>query len=136
MNVMEKEEIKRKSGLETWYLKVIGCPQCKGVLEPRDHYLRCNHCQTNYATDAGIPALLSPTLSSALEEGVAPVKNFYYAEERYDWTRDPRGLEFTYHRYRKWETWREIVKKLTPGSVVLDMGCGTGLITQQFIGRH
>jgi ubiquinone/menaquinone biosynthesis C-methylase UbiE len=80
----------------------------------------------------GIPSLLLPELNVSLREGHEPIKIYYYKEEQYDWTRDPKGLEFAYHRYRRWETWREVEKMLKPGMAALDVGCGTGLITRGF----
>ncbi len=121
-------------GSEDWLLKVIGCPQCKSTLTSDRQILHCLHCQSDYPIEAGIPSLLSQELRAALREGREAVKDFYL-KERYDWTKDPRALEFVYHRYRRWTTWRHILNMLSPGSIVLDLGCGTGLITKQFIGR-
>lgn len=116
--------------MKEWLFKVVACPKCKGTLIPCKGALRCPRCQVEYPIEEGIPALLDPTLSTALREDRAPVKAFYL-KERYDWTRDPRGLEYAYHRYRKWETLRQIVRNLKPSDLVLDVGCGTGLITRE-----
>jgi 2-polyprenyl-3-methyl-5-hydroxy-6-metoxy-1,4-benzoquinol methylase/uncharacterized protein YbaR (Trm112 family) len=114
-----------------WYLEVVGCPQCKAHLEHGYDCLFCNTCGISYPIESGIPVLLSPLLKLALKAELEPVKSFYL-EERYDWTKDPRGLEFLYHRYRRWVTWKHIEKLLKPASIVLDIGCGTGLITRNF----
>jgi ubiquinone/menaquinone biosynthesis C-methylase UbiE/uncharacterized protein YbaR (Trm112 family) len=119
----------------SWYLNVVACPQCKGKLEYTDEFLRCSACKLDFKVDDDIPTLLSTMEYHALNEGKIPVKHYYFAEEHYDWTRDPKALELAYHRYRKWQTWREISKIIKPEHVVLDLGCGTGLITRQFIKR-
>ncbi len=137
MVVTEKQTILKKlSRSEDWYLSVIACPQCKGKLVLDGELLFCRKCQIAYPTEYGIPSLLLPTVRLALYEGRAPVKHYYFAEERYDWAKDPKALELAYHRWRKWQTWKQIENKLKPGQVVLDVGCGTGLITSPFVKRQ
>lgn len=118
-----------------WYLTILECPQCKSHIEPVNESLFCHTCGIAYPIDSGIPALLSPLLRLTLKADLEPVKSFYL-KERYDWTRDPRGLEFLYHRYRRWVTWRFIEKLLKPNGTVLDVGCGTGLITRNFTRKN
>jgi SAM-dependent methyltransferase len=98
--------------------------------------LVCEKCGISYPIQDGIPMLLSPLLKMALNEGNAKVKYYYLEEERYDWTRDPKALELAYHRYRRWSTWRPISKILKNNDIVLDLGCGTGLITSKFSEQH
>lgn len=56
------------------------------------------------------------------------VKSYYLYEERYDWLKDPRRFEKVYHRLRRRLYIRKLKKFLTD-RLVLDAGCGTGLIT-------
>lgn len=132
MNWRGNKEVQKQTKLEAWLLDIVGCPQCKRALTPLGNTLHCDRCHVDYALEDGIPSLLSPMLSTSLQEGHELVKGYYYKEERYDWTRDPKGLELAYHRYRKWETWRQVARMLQPGTVALDVGCGTGLITHEF----
>jgi 16S rRNA A1518/A1519 N6-dimethyltransferase RsmA/KsgA/DIM1 with predicted DNA glycosylase/AP lyase activity len=120
----------QKENLASWFAHVIGCPQCKEELVSFDHTLHCSFCQNDYKIIGNIPALITPELRVALEEEREPVKTFYQ-KERYDWTTDPRGLEYLYHHFRRWDTWRYISRIIKPGDVVLDIGCGTGMITQK-----
>jgi ubiquinone/menaquinone biosynthesis C-methylase UbiE/uncharacterized protein YbaR (Trm112 family) len=134
MKIIERREAEaHQSGIENWCYDVIACPQCKGNLVPDGEILICDNCHLDFVIEDGIPALLPPPVRVALNQGRAPVKHYYFAEEHYDWTRDPKALELAYHRYRKWQTWKKIFKILKPGKIVLDLGCGTGLITSQFI---
>lgn len=131
---VEGDKVQKQAKLREWLLDIVGCPQCKGGLTSLDDKLHCGRCGIDYASADGIPSLLSKSLSTALSEGHEPVKSFY-PQERYDWTRDPKGLEYAYHHYRRWETWKQIETMVKPEDVVLDVGCGTGLITRNFIGR-
>ena len=51
---------------------------------------------------------------------------YYLRGEHYDWTKDPRGLENLFHRLRS-----RIFNKCT-SLPLLDLGCGTGLVSRQF----
>ena len=58
------------------------------------------------------------------------VKEYYIFGERYDWVVDPRRFERVYHglRFRVFlKVFRSVCRC---GGVVLDAGCGTGLITR------
>jgi ubiquinone/menaquinone biosynthesis C-methylase UbiE len=59
------------------------------------------------------------------------VKSYYIYEERYDWLKDPRRFEKIYHTFRSRVFLKEILKILgnSSSSLILDAGCGTGLIT-------
>lgn len=61
-------------------------------------------------------------------------KQYYLKGEKYDWTRDPRLLEKKFHDAREKETVNAL-KSFSLNSNVLDVGCGTGLITRHFNGN-
>ncbi|MEN8614427.1 methyltransferase domain-containing protein [Dehalogenimonas sp. THU2] len=115
---------------EDWHLEVLGCPTCKSSLEQRSDDLWCSECQIRYTVKNGIPSLISPETNSEMDAGHLPVKEFYLFE-RYDWTKDPKGLEYIYHHTRRIETWNHIENLIKKDGVVLDIGCGTGLITNK-----
>lgn len=138
MQIVERgarEAREDKDAIEPWLLNVIACPSCKGTLTPVGPSLHCGRCRLSYRVEDGIPSLLPSELNRALLDKQEPVKG-YYLEERYDWTRDPKALELAYHRYRRWETWRQIERTLRPEDTVLDIGCGTGLITAELAKRR
>jgi ubiquinone/menaquinone biosynthesis C-methylase UbiE len=54
----------------------------------------------------------------------------FHLNERYDWTRDPKGLEYIYHKVRSLVTKHVLSSDMQARALVLDLGCGTGLITK------
>lgn len=57
------------------------------------------------------------------------VKEYYINGEKYDWVTDPKALEKIFHSKREKEIMNAI-SKLKVHSIVLDVGCGTGLISR------
>lgn len=57
------------------------------------------------------------------------IKSYYANIERYDWVTEPRYLSKLYHHFRERET-AKFIRKHSKGPVILDAGCGTGLITR------
>ena len=111
-----------------WKLGIFGCPECKRALRYHNTNFYCPICSNEYPITDEVPTLISDFEGVSLGLELMAVKQ-YYLNERYDWTRDPKGFEYCYHHYRKWETWDAIKKHIEPEHIVLDVGCGTGLIT-------
>ena len=61
------------------------------------------------------------------------VKNYYILGEKYDWVTDPKGLEKIFHSFREKHTMK-FINKYSSNSTILDVGCGTGLITRKLRG--
>lgn len=137
--------LERKSLME-----IIACPTCKGTLQLKiseqdkretiAERLYCPKCSQCYSIEEGIPNLLPPDLGAcsvmpdtALDE--KEVKKYYIDIERYDWVTDTKYPEKLFHIWRE----REIVKRVnghSRGATILDVGCGTGLITRHISGNR
>ena len=63
----------------------------------------------------------------------AEIKRYYINGEEYDWTTEPRRFERIFHNRRAVETVR-LIEKHSRNTIVLDVGCGTGLITRHLTG--
>lgn len=61
------------------------------------------------------------------------VKHYYTDIERYDWVTAPKYPEKLFHNWREWEI-RRWINKYGRGSTILDLGCGTGLISRHLSG--
>ena len=74
----------------------------------------------------------SDLMLTKLDQLQGNVKRYYRNKESYDWTRAADtfvGLETLFHRYRCKETLK-LVNEIEPKGHLLDVGCGTGLITR------
>ena len=68
-------------------------------------------------------------LSIAMDD----IKKYYINGEQYDWVDRPRRLEKIFHRLRERATVK-LIKRYSRCNIVLDAGCGTGLITRHLDG--
>jgi len=125
-------------------MEIIVCPMCKGTLQLKvseqdkreaiTGELFCPKCSQCYSIQDGLPNLLPADLGSGrvmtdtgLDE--EEVKKYYIDVERYDWVTDTKYPEKLFHIWRE----RAIVKSVNRyrrGTAILDVGCGTGLITR------
>ncbi len=131
-------------------MEIIACPTCKGTLQLKiseqdkreviTEKLYCPKCSQCYSIEEGIPNLLPPDVGAcsvmpdtALNE--KEVKKYYMDIERYDWVTDTKYPEKLFHIWRE----REIAKRVNgygSGATILDVGCGTGLITRHINGNR
>ena len=84
-------------------------------------------------TGGRLPGRIPMTVHKNLQE---QVKHYYREVENYDWTRAADafiGLESFFHRSRCKETLRLVAQFVRQGRV-LDVGCGTALITRRLPG--
>lgn len=65
---------------------------------------------------------------------ILDVKNYYIQGEKYDWVTDPRWLEKIFHSKREKDTMK-FINRHSSNSNVLDVGCGTGIITRNLLGN-
>lgn len=91
------------------------------------------------ARTTGLSVLFLVTLDAISMKGFSQtrfldVKDYYRKGENYDWVSDPKWLEKVFHRRREKET-VETIRRYSANSSVLDVGCGTGLITRDLEGN-
>jgi ubiquinone/menaquinone biosynthesis C-methylase UbiE len=87
----------------------------------------------------GLSVLFMVTLEAisvkyGVTSSILNVKDYYVHGEHYDWCHDPRWLEKVFHSKREKDTMK-IIHKYNVKSNVLDVGCGTGLITRNLSGN-
>jgi ubiquinone/menaquinone biosynthesis C-methylase UbiE len=93
---------------------------------------------TYWARIVGLSILFIVTLEAITNKKALPsvlnVKDYYVQGEHYDWVSDPKWLEKIFHHKREKDT-VQIIKKYSVNSNVLDVGCGTGMITRNLKGN-
>lgn len=111
--------------------RVFACPKCRSGLEAAVDSVRCIACGSNYPIESGIPLLFQ-----FHEEDTRPVtevvKSFYETNPfpNYDLVDDRDSLQ----RKANAGTFARLLNEQIPaGALVLEVGCGTGQLTN-FLG--
>jgi len=114
--------------------ELLACPRCDGNLEFNDIKIICSGCGHNFAKDGGIPLLFTPQEPNQKLDITEIVKAFYEENPfpNYD---DIESEETLLEKARQGIFARLLDEQIPQGASVLEVGCGTGQLTN-FLGMH
>jgi SAM-dependent methyltransferase len=114
--------------------EVLACPLCQGSLEVGDVRLTCADCGKFYETDSGIP-LLFVSHDPGQQGDVTDIVKAFYEENPFPNYDDIESEETLMEKARRGLFARLLDEQIPQGAYVLDVGCGTGQLTN-FLGMH
>ncbi len=112
---------------------IFACPQCGGSLDfGRDNFA-CVSCARKYHCDTGIPLLFEPNEWASSEADVTDMVKSFYEENPFPNYDDLDSTERLREKAQKGVFARLLDEQIPHGATVLEVGCGTGQLTN-FLG--
>lgn len=105
----------------------LRCPDCLGLLEPEGETAACASCRARYGQGAGVWDLLGT--KSAINASELETQD--RVSDHYENARYKHAHSRLYHAH----TLELLTRLAPPEGVVLDDGCGTGLLFEHLAGR-
>ena len=115
------------------YAKILACPACRGELGLEGADVQCLSCQAVFRVDSGIPLLLATGEGHARQ--VTQVVKAFYEENPFPNYDDFDSKQSLIEKARRGVFARLLDEQIPPGARVLEVGCGTGQLTN-FLGIH
>jgi SAM-dependent methyltransferase len=132
---MDTLTIQTPQSLFDKYSEVLACPVCRGNLHPDDGRFVCEACARVFSTDNGIPLLFAPHDRQAQDGDVTDIVKAFYEENPFPNYDDIDSDETLMEKARKGVFARLLDEQIRQGAYVLEVGCGTGQLTN-FLGMH
>jgi SAM-dependent methyltransferase/uncharacterized protein YbaR (Trm112 family) len=115
------------------YPEVLACPVCQASLHVGDVRLTCAGCEKVYDTDSGIPLLFAS--HDAAQGDVTDIVMAFYQEHPFPNYDDIDSEETLIEKARQGIFAQQLDEQIPQGAFVLDVGCGTGQLTN-FLGMN
>jgi SAM-dependent methyltransferase len=119
------------------YSEVLACPVCRASLNFDGERLTCAGCGKVFTTDteSGVPQLFAPHESSQQTGDVTDIVKAFYEENPFPNYDDIDSEQTLMEKARKGVFARLLDEQIPQGACVLEVGCGTGQLTN-FLGMH
>ena len=116
---------------------VLACPICRASLDFNGERLACAGCGAIFTTDSesGVPMLFVPNDGGQQVKDVTDVVKAFYEENPFPNYDDIDSTETLMEKARKGVFARLLDEQIPQGALVLEVGCGTGQLTN-FLGMH
>jgi len=114
-------------------LDIVCCARCGGPLTGAGEALQCSVCQASYSVADGIPQLFVPNQRDEGKLDVTDIVKAFYETTPFPNYDDLDSRESLRAKARLGVFARLLDEQIPPGSLVLEVGCGTGQLTN-FLG--
>lgn len=115
----------------TKHLNLLVCPACHSSLKVIDNSLSCTNCGRTFGFDSGIPLLYWPT--SGVGGDVTELVKAFYEENPFPGYDSLDTADRLVEKSRKGVFARLLDNQISCNSLVLEVGCGTGQLSN-FLG--
>lgn len=131
---MKSTDVKESiSSLLAKYSDILICPACGQKLHIQDNDLACMSCGKNFQCRSGIPHLFCPNNWEDSRADVTDAVKDFYEETPFPNYEDIDSTWTLRGKARKGIVARMLDDQILPGSLILEVGCGTGQLTN-FLG--
>jgi SAM-dependent methyltransferase len=113
--------------------QIFACPCCRGELTLADQGMGCLSCRAIFAIDKGIPLLF--VANDGRSGDVTEVVRAFYEENPFPNYDDLESKQSLMEKARRGVFARLLNEQIPPGARVLEVGCGTGQLTN-FLGMR
>jgi SAM-dependent methyltransferase len=116
-------------------IDMLACPYCGSGLGYDGEAVRCQACGKNFNVDSGIPQLFAPHDPAQQKGDVTQIVKAFYEENPFPNYDDIDNEESLLEKSRRGIFARLLDEQIPQGASVLEVGCGTGQLTN-FLGMH
>src|ERR1700689_3997405 len=107
--------------------QILVCPCCRGELALVDQEVRCLSCRGIFPLDKGIPLLFVSNYGPP--SNITEVVRAFYEENPFPNYDDLESKQSLMEKARRGVFARLLNEQIPPGARVLEVGCGTGQLT-------
>ena len=116
-------------------IDILRCPRCGGRVDERKEALACNKCTQTYPIANGIPQLFIPNEWGESKLDVTDIVKDFYEEAPFPSYDDLDNRASLKAKAQRGIFARLLDQQIPPDALVLDVGCGTGQLTN-FLGME
>jgi SAM-dependent methyltransferase len=117
------------------YPQVLACAACGGSMDVEDLELVCTSCRKVFNVDNGVPLMFYPHDPKQQQGDVTEIVKAFYEENPFPNYDEIDSEETLVEKARKGVFARLLDEQIPQGAFVLEVGCGTGQLTN-FLGMH
>ncbi len=114
-------------------IEVLACPSCRGYMEVADGKVKCVKCNKCYGFTDNIPLLFEANEWTDSKEDITEVERAFYEETPFPNYEDFENVADLVEKARKGLFARLLNEQIPYNIRVLEVGCGTGQLTN-FLG--
>jgi SAM-dependent methyltransferase len=116
-------------------IDLLACPYCRSGVGYDGETVRCQSCGKSFNVDSGIPQLFAPHDPEHQKGDVTDIVKAFYEENPFPNYDDIDSEQTLMEKAKRGVFARLLDEQIPQGAAVLEVGCGTGQLTN-FLGMH